>query len=167
MSHHSNCCLLDDLGRSMNRNKIHIIPSVFGVIDWPSPALDFAWPVKAKEKNPPVLAGAFLQKYWRGFQILWSRSLVLLVACPNSCLFSRGWKQSEWSSNLSFLYLGNDNLAPLRLCAMKGDFVVFLQYFTSSLIPVLWPIISEPFLFVCAIFLRFTARSPPPSLSPQ
>ena len=130
---------------------------------WTSPG---QWKQK-KKKSPPVLAGAFLQKYWRGFQILWSRSLVLLVACPNSCLFSRGWKQSERSSNLSFLYLGNDNLAPLRFCVMKGDFVVFLQYFTSSLIPVLWPIISEPFLFVCAIFLRFTARSLPPSRSPQ
>lgn len=127
MTHDSNCCLLDDPRKSLNwKNKIHITSLFFSMID--RPCLLSLW-----KQNPPIWLKQMLTKYWRGFQICSEPGLLVCWWCAqNSCLFSRGWKQSERSSNLSLLYSSNDNFAPLCLCAMMGHFVVFLQFLTSS-----------------------------------
>lgn len=92
MSHSSNRCLLDDLGRSMNWNEIHII-SPFFLHDWLTlPALDLAW-----KQNPPIWLQRALAKYWRGFQICSEPGLLFCWWCAQIpvCSQEAGNNQSE------------------------------------------------------------------------
>jgi len=153
MSHSSHHLSSGWPGQSMNWNKIH--KNVIFLHDWLTlPALGLLWRGRAKSTH---LAPASAYKILKGISnLLWTRSSILLVVRPNSCLFSSGWKQSERSSNLSVQYLGNDNRAPLD----EGSFCCLSSVFHKLSIPISWPIVYEYLL--CVVSLDSIALSLPP-----